>query len=1301
MYNVRAQLQVQHSWHIIRNAPGYHKSFDDWLFAYGFHEIPVDFPQYELCVQIKDAFHNFYYRIEQDFRLYKSKMKQLQIIEDFRQGGMLAFREIKDAEWCPMSTVHFTNTVPIKKVRWSKQGTKFLPLAQTANLDSRFDIDFQGQKRKVVATHGCVVQLDEPVSLRSNDFMISQRCVTARPSEMLEQLEKSWQVFFKRDARCTPDDWYEADQLLHVLHDCPTMDYTRIEPQDLEKAIQGTKAKSARGSDGFSTMDLRKIPTNLWQLLCDIFHAIEKDGADWPQLWMLAKTLCLPKVSNPTTPFDVRPVTILSKTYRLWSRIRGKQIAIHLSSQVPATIGGPSKGISAEMIAMFSTVEIEHSLQNSSDLCGLVLDIVKCYNAVPRQPLLKALFQLGINPQIIQAFNNMLKNMERFFEISGFCGSSWKTDTGIVEGCSIAVSCMLAIGIWCDRHIAHVEPDASNIMFADNWAIFHHAADGLRNALQATVQFVDALKTQLSPSKSWLWATCNKLRNNLQNTYVHDVLVPVVLHAKDLGVDQRYAKKLTCPNRNKKVKKTIKKMQTIAKAKVPRGYKKQLTNCAGLAIRTYGIAVELVNHDDYKSLRSATASALLRAGAGTSPWLALNGHDVGLDPQFRDLLQALFAWKRFLQVFPAQRYKLHDLLVGRNIRGSPFTRLVTNLRDLGWTFSVTDCRYLTNGYITMSWVTTPKKVVKRVLAYSWSEFVAKKCSHRKHFDICSIDTNALDKVYRKADFQNKVFLDQMCIGRSYTNDEIVKWDPHNSGNCPLCNKPDSRMHRLFKCEHTKELRKQIPHVITFAAKQRDAFWYHGLLPLPDGLFKHLNFVAAYIPPLLAMHDDAQMAHLFVDGTAYFGTKPHWTMSGAAVIEAKIGTYKAKVLDRTMVPGVCQSSYHGELFAVYRALQMRWKVTIYCDCQAVVDTMMELLANHDNGQLCNSKMDTEIWQLILQQISLRPKGCVTIKKVHAHQNWQNLPMGLERWCAYYNDWADFHAKQSICIDQKEHFDWVVKMEKTEAKLRQTHEVFVNFVCDVARCFENTSCKPARTKCEGKTNFDIHDPLLTASTVGVSKSPNIDSDMFFAFPWGPQLLWRLVQWSQQLAWCPHGQCRCTADISATELFADFAVTMGSGMPVCLTTRKERKLDIHNKPFSRWELQDLNVQADMLGTMPLSVHTTTFVRVLKFLEKHGNLLQWPKQLNHRPKSIALIGLSTKQFGYSCRPKLASGDKAVLILREYFCGNGFTRRDMKAPLSIPTKPVPVPPHFDVPFDVRETYLRRGVHEFFTATEQ
>ena len=564
--NSRARLQVQQLWNTIREAPGYHKSFDHWLFAYGFHEIPVDCPSFEVCGEIKDVFNTFYYKLEHEFRLHKSKLKQLQIIDEFRNGGATAFREIRDAECCPMTTVHFTNSVPIKNIRWTKTGTTILPLAQPAQIDPNFAVEFQGQKRKVVTVNENHVRLDHPVTLKSQDMTITQRCVTARPCEMLNKLEKSWKAFFQRDALSNPDDWIEADQLLNVLHDCPTMEYTEIKPQDLEQAIQGTKIKSARGSDGFSTMDLRKIPTNLWQLLCVIFHTIEQCGAEWPNIWMLAKTLCLPKVSNPTTPLDIRPVTILSKTYRLWSRIRGKQIAIHLSSQVPATIGGPSKGVAAEMIAMFSTVEIEHSLYSNSHLCGVVLDIVKCYNAVPRPPLLKALAKLGVNQFIITAFDSMLTHMERFFEISGFCGSSWKTDTGIVEGCSIAVSCMLAVGIWCDRHIAHAEPSANNIMFADNWAIFHHNAEGLKRALQATVQFVDSLKMQLSPCKSWLWATCNKLRQSLKNISVHDIPIPVVLHAKDLGVDQRYAKTVKCPHKKLKVQKTISKMKCIAKA---------------------------------------------------------------------------------------------------------------------------------------------------------------------------------------------------------------------------------------------------------------------------------------------------------------------------------------------------------------------------------------------------------------------------------------------------------------------------------------------------------------------------------------------------------------------------------------------------------------------------------------------------------------------------------------------------------------------------------------------------------------
>lgn len=120
-----------------------------------------------------------------------------------------------------------------------------------------------------------------------------------------------------------------------------------------------------------------------------------------------------------------------------------------------------------------------------------------------------------------------------------------------------------------------------------------------------------------------------------------------------------------------------------------------------------------------------------------------------------------------------------------------------------------------------------------------------------------------------------------------------------------------------------------------------------------------------------------MAHLFVDGTAFFGNEAtldnvrcccYWSPGGEIQWESDWS-----------LNGVCQSSFHGELLAVHRALQARWKVTVYCDCPVVVDCTFDLLSNHDNGTLSNCKCDTEIWHLILQQISLRPKGHVSMGK----------------------------------------------------------------------------------------------------------------------------------------------------------------------------------------------------------------------------------------------------------------------------------------------------------------------------------
>ena len=113
-----------------------------------------------------------------------------------------------------------------------------------------------------------------------------------------------------------------------------------ITDQQLYLAVKKTRLASSRGGDGFSILDLRRLPMPLWDLMAKIFHKIEENHL-WPDAWTLPKTLCLPKTPEPKTRLDIRPTTEMSKMYRIWDKIRGGQAAEHLASHVPRTIRWP------------------------------------------------------------------------------------------------------------------------------------------------------------------------------------------------------------------------------------------------------------------------------------------------------------------------------------------------------------------------------------------------------------------------------------------------------------------------------------------------------------------------------------------------------------------------------------------------------------------------------------------------------------------------------------------------------------------------------------------------------------------------------------------------------------------------------------------------------------------------------------------------------------------------------------------------------------------------------------------------
>ena len=99
---------------------------------------------------------------------------------------------------------------------------------------------------------------------------------------------------------------------------------------------------------------------------------------------------------------------------------------------------------------------------------------------------------------------------------------------------------MAVIAMTCMAFLAHtvlttclVEP----FVFADNWSFVAESLQSLQTGCQGLVKLWNSFKLQLSPDKSWVSSTVRTWRKKLRRVSYERVPVPVLWHAKDLGVE--------------------------------------------------------------------------------------------------------------------------------------------------------------------------------------------------------------------------------------------------------------------------------------------------------------------------------------------------------------------------------------------------------------------------------------------------------------------------------------------------------------------------------------------------------------------------------------------------------------------------------------------------------------------------------------------------------------------------------------------------------------------------------------------
>lgn len=302
-------------------------------------------------------------------------------------------------------------------------------------------------------------------------------------------------------------------------------------------AGRGEKEKTAgRGPDGVGQPDLAALPVQAVQAFVSVLQAIE-DGTPWPIQVASGFVNSLAKHLQAQNIDDYRPVTVYSLFYRVWSSERAREALHTLMPALPEGILGGVPGKQAKTIWYQVAQSLEFAFMDDSPVHGLLMDIRKAFNAIPRLPLWCALRTLGFPVHVMRAWCAFVAGQTRRFKVRQAVGEPVASNCGLPEGCGLSVVGMIVVDWILDCWLAAHTKGVSLRAFVDDWGLLFGDVTSFPLLWNKVQEFVLALDLSLDMQKTRAWSSHGAARAELK-----DSEVMVAYYARNLGAHQNFTK---------------------------------------------------------------------------------------------------------------------------------------------------------------------------------------------------------------------------------------------------------------------------------------------------------------------------------------------------------------------------------------------------------------------------------------------------------------------------------------------------------------------------------------------------------------------------------------------------------------------------------------------------------------------------------------------------------------------------------------------------------------------------------------
>ena len=211
----------------------------------------------------------------------------------------------------------------------------------------------------------------------------------------------------------------------------------------LDRFVDADISKAAKSISAYKSSGITQIASRIWIILYKEFTAVFTklynnilSTGCYPNKWKIATVIPIPKITNASSPNDLRPISLLPLPGKILEHLIQEPLMKHLEQNHlidDAQIGFRPKRSTIQTVFQF-TSDLYQFINSNLNTIAVYNDFRKAFDTVSHGTLIKKFKTFKLSPSLVKILENYLADRQQLTQINNTVSGHKPVPFGVPQG---------------------------------------------------------------------------------------------------------------------------------------------------------------------------------------------------------------------------------------------------------------------------------------------------------------------------------------------------------------------------------------------------------------------------------------------------------------------------------------------------------------------------------------------------------------------------------------------------------------------------------------------------------------------------------------------------------------------------------------------------------------------------------------------------------------------------------------------------------------------------------------------------